>query len=115
MPLNTLPSDPLPDQPISRSPAYAVDETQFGDGYNLRAELGINSETWTVRLNWSNINPDEHTIIKNFLQAHAPTTPFYYTAQGDQQRPYVCTDWSEREHDGEFWDVTATLVEYHAA
>ena len=111
--LNTLPSLPLPDLPIRVAPQYKVSEAQYGDGYSVVAEDGVNAEVLVVNLNWTNINQAERDIVVNFLLAHAPATPFYYTAPNRAQRPYICKEWSDTETDAGYYSVTAKLEENH--
>lgn len=113
--LNTLPAEPLPDLPIDNSPEYTVSETNYGDGYKIIAEDGINAAAYTVRLTWSNINDTERAALVDFLKAHAPAVPFFYTAHGHPRRTFTCRQWSEREVSAGYHRVSATLTEFHGA
>lgn len=113
--LNTLPMNPLPDLPLRRSPEYRLNEVQYGDGYKLVAEDGVNATTNRVSLTWSTLTEEEQDAIVSFLEAHAPATPFYYTAPGLPQRPYRCTSMTHEQINVGLWTVTAELEEYHGA
>jgi phage-related protein len=115
MPLNTFPALPLPDEPEPVTPQYAVQEVQFGDGYKQIAEDGNNARSDQVQLSWTDINTTEKDLVVNFIEAHAPATPFYYTSILGTQKVYICRNWSAARTNANFWNISAQLEEYHAA
>jgi len=116
VPYNTLPATPLPDLPIGDEPEYAVSETKFGDGYSQFAEDGINAKTSNVTLTWTNLNAAEFETIRAFLDAHAPATPFLYTAPGAQaERKFICPQWGHNQTSVAHYSIRAKLTQYHGA
>ena len=113
--LNTLPATPLPDLPIAVTPAYAVREANFGDGYQMDAPAGVNFRTDKVDLDWSNINLSEFTILNNFFVAHSPSTPFWYTPPNGAQRVFKCRQWSYTRVSSGHYNLRATLTQFHGA
>lgn len=113
--INTFPQSPAPDFPSSIQPGYSVDEVQFGDGYAIARPSGINARTDTVTLQWTQLNANERRTLEQFLDAHAPTTPFFYTPFNGVQKVYTCRDWSADQTDGAFHSVRAVLKQYHGA
>lgn len=113
--LNTFPATPLPEFPEGVDPEYKTQETQFGDGYKLIAEDGINARADRVDLRWENITASEKNTLVNFLTLHAPATPFYYTPIDGTTRVFICRKWNMRRTDAGFFSVSATLEQYHGA
>lgn len=111
----TFPAAPLPDFPTSVKPSYAVDTVAFGDGYEVRAPAGINARTDTVTLSWTVLNANERRVLENFLDAHAPATPFFYTPFNGVQKAYTCDDWGADQTDGGYHAVRAVFKQYHGA
>lgn len=113
--LNTFPASPLPEFPEGIETGYRTQETQFGDGYKLIAESGINARIDKVELRWENLRTSEMTVLRNFLEAHAPATPFYYTPIDGRTRTFVCQQWEIRRIDAGFFSVSASLEQYYGA
>lgn len=114
MPFNTYPVNPGPEYPVSRQPSFETNEVKFGDGYKLESPAGINARTDTLRLNYKVLTVAEKTIIETFLDAHAPSTPFYVPAVFDGRgAAYTCKDYTVSATDPGFWEISATLVQYH--
>lgn len=113
--LNTFPASPLPDFPLEQTPEYKVLEVAFGDGYVLDMPDGINSRTDKITLAWTNLNASEFAIIRDFLNAHAPSTPFLYTPAGSTTKVFKCRVWSHSQTNGGFYSVRATFTQYHGA
>ena len=112
--LNTFPSSPAPDFPSQRTPEFSTRETNFGDGYNVEVPNGINNRTDKVTLSWTQLNADERDVIMDFLEAHAPTTPFWFVFPGDAtQKAYKCKTFSDSQTNGGYYAISATLTQVH--
>lgn len=111
--LNTFPAAPLPEFPESIVPRYTTKESQFGDGYKQIAVDGINARADEVPLVWNNIMTSEMIVLRNFLEAHAPNLPFYYTPIDGQMRAFICREWTMERVDAGFYNMTARLEQYH--
>ena len=57
----------------------------FGDGYEQRAEGGINTRPRSGQWSWSVLEPDDADDILDFLSDNA-ITGFRYTCPGDSER-----------------------------
>lgn len=113
--LLTFPAAPPPEFPEGIDANYKTEETQFGDGYRLVAEDGINSRTDTVDLRWQNITLAEMVILRDFLEAHAPAKPFRYTPIDNRTRTFICRKWSARRSAVGFYEFSANLEQYYGA
>lgn len=111
--LNTFPAEPLPDFPSSIAPSYQVTDVEYGDGYRLSRPAGINSRTDTVRLVWTQLHRAEVEVLEDFLEAHAPATPFYCSPLAGRQSAYTCREWTKDQTNGGYFAMTATLVQFH--
>ncbi|MDL2285076.1 phage tail protein [Oxalobacter sp. OttesenSCG-928-P03] len=70
----------------------SVNVTKFGDGYEHRAAVGINTQkrNWTLTFNRSR---EEVKEIEQFLREHNAVSAFTWrTPLGDSGR-YVCRSW----------------------
>lgn len=75
--------------PAVNGTSYRVSVRQrlivFGDGYEQRAEDGINSRPRSGQWSWSTLDQDDADDIVDFLSDNA-VTGFRYTFPGDSER-----------------------------
>ncbi len=85
---------------------YAVNETQFGDGYAQRVSFGINNK----RTYWSGTKTgDLDTVIKpiiTFLDEHKGVVPFWWTDPLGETNKYVCAEYPISQRKGNFWQIS---------
>lgn len=70
----------------------SVNQTKFGDGYELRVATGLNTtpRTWEVSFTRS---VGEAQVILNFLEARAGREAFAWIDPMNKEGTYVCREW----------------------
>lgn len=79
----------LPDEGSEESIQPTINVAKFGDGYEQRAQVGINSEvqSWTMTFTG---NMDVVIFIRNFLRKMGAVNAFYWTSPINEGGMYVC-------------------------
>ena len=69
-----------------------VQATKFGDGYEVRVPLGINTsaEKWSVSFTMSLVNS---ALALDFLKARNATESFYWQTPLGTTLVFVCREW----------------------
>jgi len=72
-----------------------VRKSEFGDGYEQRVAMGLNSDPKIWDLRFDNRTDAERNEIRAFLEAHAGVTSFAWTTlYGQAGRSWVCEEWN---------------------
>lgn len=97
-----------PDLGAQQSMAPSVQQTKFGDGYELRVAKGINTtpRTWEVSFTRSQ---SEAGAILDFLEARAGLEAFVWTDPLNREGTYVCREWSGSQQAFGVYVVSATF------
>jgi len=95
---------------MDRQPRLRV--AQFGEGYQQRAQDGLNADLRKYTLTFGKRATAEATAILSFLETQGGVLSFYYThiAPTDNvQRIYVCKSWGCADAGYGVSDITATF------
>lgn len=87
---------PMPGATTASKPT--ITSVSMGDGYEERAESGLNSNLKTRDLTLR-VKPDEAVRVNEFLDEMKGVYSFIaYSFTKRKNVLYVCQDWSEKEH-----------------
>lgn len=78
MALDTFTPPRAPGRDSQKSVQPRVNQTQFGDGYKLRAADGLNTQVTIWDLVWPGLLPDDAEEIEAFFVDHDGHTPFWW-------------------------------------
>lgn len=80
------------DAQLSQEPNVSV--TKFGDGYELRAPVGINNdpETWSLQFTEA-AGPGVYSDVLAFVRARNAVESFYWMTPLGQTKTFVCRSW----------------------
>lgn len=97
-----------PDLGAQQHITSSVQQTKFGDGYELRVAKGINltPRTWEVSFTRG---PSEAKDILAFLEARAGLESFAWTDPLDREGTYVCREWGGGQQAFGVYVVSATF------
>jgi phage-related protein len=87
-----------------------VNAIKFADGYEQRAQIGINvtQENWPLVFAFR--TAEETAEILEFLREHGGVTAFDWTAPGDSEaKKWICRLWRRRVIRGGTFTITATF------
>lgn len=100
-----------PTTSASRAAQAKVLRADFGDGYSQRAADGINTVRDTYTLSWENITRTEAQTCDTFFRARGGYEAFWWTAPGQSQKKWICSDWQVRHSTATLDSLSATFVE----
>lgn len=114
----------LPNIPMAYSPSFSdemrVRRVQFGDGYSLRSEDGLNPLNTKVNAVWRSIQEQEMRTLKNFFEVHKGAYWFWWIPTGySTQKKFICSSWTyEPVKDARvglayYWDFNASFELVH--
>lgn len=85
-----------------------VHQTKFGDGYEARTPVGINSmpKSWSVKFTRPTV---EAVAILNFLKAQSGVKAFTWTDPMDDAATYVCREWTSNQLPFGVYEVSGTF------
>ena len=96
----------------SEKPRYL--SVQFGDGYELRAEEGINNIGRTEQLRWRLITYAERDKLRDFFRRHAGVRPFTWRAPHEAAPlKWRCNSWQSEDVSAALCHFRADIEEYH--
>lgn len=95
----------LPDMGASMNVEPNIDGAKYGDGYEQRVGLSINSQAkkWSVTFTKSAF---EASAILAFLSARNAADSFNWTDPMDSLGTYVCKKWQHRQINPGIYQVT---------
>lgn len=82
-----------PDFPLSYTLTPSVRATKFGDGYEQRQGLGINTQAKMWDITFTNATRTEADYITNFFEARAGVEAFTWTDPEGVTATYKCASW----------------------
>ncbi|BBP76527.1 hypothetical protein PHLH7_26310 [Pseudomonas sp. Ost2] len=88
--------------------SFRTKSAKFGDGYEQRAQDGINSRSQSWPLTFSG-KKDRIKEIMAFLDRQAGATPFYWTDPLGGQALYRCSEYQPKAVGGDVYTLTATF------
>lgn len=108
---------PIPENRFMRegvqvSPERRVLSVQFGDGYEQTADDGINTDTSSYTVTWTDVPKDTGDTIYAFLDRHLKHPPFLFTLPTTREQITVrCTALGKSLYNltGTYKSITATL------
>jgi phage-related protein len=114
----------MPSFPYGESHSPRTIPAKFGDGYSQEVLDGINTDEYTMEMQWNGLYTSEQQTIIGFLSGTALTnlstymvpgvTRFYFTPPAPNgvptQQTFMCPKWKVEETQGGVWNVTATFV-----
>lgn len=91
-----------------RSVKPSINQTKFGDGYELRVPIGINfkPKTWSVTFTR---DLAVASAILNFLDARGGSEAFTWVDPMNVDSTYVCREWSSSQSERGIYTITATF------
>lgn len=97
-----------PNVDSSHSVKPSVGTAKFGDGYESRFPIGINTQSmkWAVTFTRE---PTEGKAILNFLRARNGVEAFDWTNPLNELGIYICREWSAKQLLNGHMEVTATF------
>ena len=89
----TLPFEPDISNQASKSGTPRTLRVEFGDGYNQRADDGINNsgEKWNV--GWDGLVMTDANTLEAFLKSHGAES-FDWTPPGESQQYFIVLSWN---------------------
>jgi phage-related protein len=97
-----------------------VDETpnvypvKFGDGYEQRISVGINTNKQIHNLTFSQRSQTEADAIRAFLRTAAAVNAFQWTPPGDSSPlVFVCRKWNRRIDKASLYTITCTFEQVY--
>mgnify|MGYP003956118785 CR=1 FL=1 len=105
----------VPDKGVSRSNTPNVLKAQFGDGYQQRIALGINSIAQEFSVSFANRAKADIDDIVTFFEGKKGVTAFTYisadsnSGSSEESVKVVCTKWDQTWSYGDFYSLTATF------
>ena len=92
-----------------------VRSVKFGDGYEQRAQFGINADMRKYNLTFGKRASSESAAILSFLETAGGVTSFTYTHVTDgTARQYICRSWKASDSGYGVTDITATFEQVPA-
>jgi phage-related protein len=98
---------------LSGTATLLVRKAQFGDGYQQKAQDGINNRSSSFNVAFVGDAPKISAIMA-FLDAHAGATPFLWTPPLRPQLMFTCETYSEPTKDGTVYSMSATFDQFFA-
>lgn len=89
----------------------SVRQTKFGDGYEQRVSMGINTQPRTWSLNFTNRSQAEADYITNFLAARAGVESFTWTDPDGVSGKYKCATWQRTNVSYRVYNITCDFVQ----
>ncbi len=84
-----------PSYPLTEVTSIAVRKVQFGDGYQMVVQDGLNQDLKKYNAIWTNITLAEKNLIQNFLEARKGIEAFEWTPPNHSAvKKYRCQNWS---------------------
>lgn len=84
---------------VENAPRVRVLQAEFGDGYNQRAEDGLNSVADVLTVPFNNITPADAATIEAFFKSMAGAQAFTWRAPWDAvARKWICKRWSRKRN-----------------
>jgi phage-related protein len=102
-----------PDYGLAGNPSFAVDKTQFGDGYQQRRPAGLNSARRKWSVSWTLLEREQMEALRQFLMSRLGVYAFYWEVpEEDQALRVVCEEPPTDTYDGyRYYSLSATFTE----
>lgn len=96
----------FPDTDSTSDTKPNVKTTKFGDGYELRVPVGLNSDPMSWSLKFTRIRTEAKDILA-FLREHGGYKAFRWTNPLEESGAYVCRQWKTTQKRNGVIEVTA--------
>jgi|10_taG_2_1085330.scaffolds.fasta_scaffold01081_5 phage-related protein len=102
-----------PSYPVSANQTPRMRAIVFGDGYEQRAQDGINNILLNLSLSFGLRDANQTRAILHFLEARQGTDQFLFTPPDpySKQKLFVCKAWASNYNFFDNYDITATFEE----
>jgi hypothetical protein len=100
-----------PSYSASEASKPRVAKVKFGDGYEQRLRYGLNTDSKSWQLTFSNRTNTERDGILAFLEARAGVESFDWTPPRGSAGKYVCSEWNMEMINYNNNNITATFVQ----
>jgi len=97
-----------PDVGAQQTIKPSVQQTKFGDGYELRTPIGVNYKPKRWQVTFTK-NAVEATAILAFLEARGGLEAFTWTDPLDVSNTYVCREWNSSQQMFGIYQITASF------
>ncbi|VVD64012.1 phage tail protein [Pandoraea pneumonica] len=87
---------------------FSVLKAKFGDGYEQRANNGLNNRASSYQLTFVGTESKISAILA-FLDAHAGSKSFFWKPPLREQALFVCEKYSGPVKDGDIYTISATF------
>jgi phage-related protein len=101
----------IPSYGASQKKKPIVLSVKFGDGYEQRAQFGINQNPRVWSLNFNGRSETEATAIDNFLTTENGVTWFDWTPPTGNAGKWICRDWDLSIVDVDCYNISANFEE----
>ena len=101
----------IPSYGAAQKKKPAVLSVKFGDGYEQRAQFGINQNPRMWDLQFNGKTETEADAIDNFLTAEKGVTYFNWTPPQGAAGKWICRNWDISLVDIDCYNITATFEE----
>jgi phage-related protein len=86
---------------------------QFGDGYEQRFSMGLNtrSEQWDLTFHCKGAT--ERDAVLDFFEARNGQESFDWTTPNGDAKKFVCEEWRQRQEGDNFFVIDTSFREVH--
>lgn len=89
----------FPDTDSQQSCKPAIQSTKFGDGYEVRVPVGINTSPMKWQVSFKRGREEAQAILA-FLREHQGYLAFLWTNPLEEEGKYICREWRTRQSRG---------------
>ena len=117
--------DTIPDKGFTAATVPMVKAARFGDGYEQRKIMGINTIKQTFNVSFNNRTNDEIDDIEAFFETKGGVTNFLFTVPDSNSATWtrtnerdikvVCDSWTKSHTYGDFYSLSAKLRRVYEA
>jgi phage-related protein len=88
-------------------------KVQFGDGYEQRFSMGLNtrSEQWDLTFHCKGAT--ERDAVLDFFEARNGQESFDWTTPNGDAKKFVCEEWRQRQEGDNFFVIDTSFREVH--
>lgn len=97
----------IPSYPAQAPREPRIRSARYGDGYEMRAEDGINSFAEVWELQFMGRDTTEGDGIDTFLKTHKGSIPFDWTTPRGVAAQFICRNWTYSLDKGNNVNITA--------
>lgn len=104
----------VPDFGADKDVKPTVTQVKFGDGYEQRFAMGLNTKSQTRTLSFTNRNQSESDFIDNFLDARGALEAFLWTPPNESiALIWVCRSWKRTTAKANLYNISAVFEQVY--